>query len=199
MSSVLKGMVAELGHPSAPLRGIAYTQVRSNLEKGFLLLTIVQIIALAKLRDASPYKLVTPFLPEISCFVVEQMLSSPMLLSQFTELIGVSRETFLKHNARLTLPLLVRKVKTKEIDEVARASGVPTSMLIISVASDILSHLFLFPDDVAAKGIDFITATLKPHIKDYRFKTVVEMCLDQLLFSIISEMGDPAVEVSENG
>jgi hypothetical protein len=123
------------------------------------------------------------------------MLSTPMLLSQFTELIGVSRETFLKQNARLALPFLVRDVKTREIDEVAKASGVQTAMLLISASSDILTHLFLLPEEAASRGIDYLGAALKPHIKDYRFKTIIEMCMDQLLFSIVSEMGDPALEV----
>jgi serine/threonine-protein kinase ATR len=199
MRRILKGMVTELGHQNAPLRGLAYTQVRGSFAIKIFCFDphVVQLIALAKSRDASPYKLVGPYLPEISAFVVGHMLSAPMLLSQFTELIGVSRETFLKQNARLALPFLVRKGKTREIEEVAKASGVQTAMLLISASSDILTHLFLLPEEAAARGIDYLNTALKTQIKDYRFKTVIEMCMDPLLFSLVSEMGDPALEVRQ--
>lgn len=150
-----------------------------------------QIVNLARHQGKTPYKLLYPHFKEISVQLVDALLSSPSLLSDFVTLVSETKENFLTTNLHHIIPHLVL---TNRKDLIAALASMldrtPVSLVVAHIQSTLFRVLMRDADETE-RGISILlklTEANKKGIKPSDLVTIAETC--PLLFLLVVELGN---------
>ncbi|KAL5508165.1 hypothetical protein ACEPAH_5783 [Sanghuangporus vaninii] len=183
LGKVLFIIVTQLEQSSILLRGIAY----------------MQLLGLAKYHKKTPYLLFSPFLEQISTFVVSTMPLRPNAMLETCRFLSLSPSDFLSVTLPYTLPRLFGTCNSSALEHIHKELGKSVSTLFLNASADILAHVFLLknPDDTD-KALSFILSTLSEAANRAKIGlgNVVKSCIVPLLGKLVVKLGDEDREVA---
>ncbi|EPQ58953.1 hypothetical protein GLOTRDRAFT_70000 [Gloeophyllum trabeum ATCC 11539] len=177
LGHVLCCLVAQLGRQNPVLKGNAY----------------MALLTIARTRQKSAYSLVSPYLGDISPFVVSRMATEPALLVEFCRFISISPADFLSVNLHRILPPLFATCNGKVLELIGRELGKRPFTLYLNHSHDVVAHALLLEDDAGIQAaLDFIVNQLRQAAESTAIDVhnVVKSCLTPLLAEMIIVMGD---------
>ena len=143
----------------------------------------------------SALKLASPYFADISLYLVENMVSTPSIMTEAMDLFELARRDFFANNLEHILPTLVRKGNRVALQQVANTlrplpngEASPPGALIVDSAAKVMAPIFLQPlqEDVDI-GITNMMALLDGKIDFIRFAKTCEV---STLGMLVVELGD---------
>lgn len=170
----LARVVARLGHRNGFVKSSAKLQLSQT----------------ASHRGVKPYALVQPHFATLS----PVLLSSPSTLSAALEVFHQSRESLLRITREHTLPGIILRDQRALLQQVAQASRVQVAEMLCDppVASAILAHLYMQPDDLRNQGIKILMRECRGVV----LARLLEAVNVPLVYKLALELGDEDVEVT---
>ena len=137
------------------------------------------------------YKVCSSHLPQLSVFLVMNMLSSPHILTDAMSLLGFpDPKAFLHQTLRYTLPSLIAENRKDILQSISRMLGQFIQPLCLEYVEHILAHLYLRVGTERDKGIELFLEEFQGSKKKINLSSVIISCGPQLLASLVMAMGD---------
>ncbi|GAA5842453.1 hypothetical protein JCM9279_005388 [Rhodotorula babjevae] len=189
----LVGKLARSAEPQSLLECEALARVVARLghRNGFVKSSAkLQLSQTASYRGIKPYALVQPHFATLS----PVLLSSPSTLSAALEVFHQSRESLLRITREHTLPGIILRDQRTLLQQVADASRVQIAEMLCDppVASAILAHLYMQPDDLRNQGIKILMRECRGVV----LARLLEAVNVPLVYKLALELGDEDVEVT---
>ncbi|GAA5902167.1 hypothetical protein JCM6882_006719 [Rhodosporidiobolus microsporus] len=183
----LVGKLARMAEPQGLLECESLARLLSKLghRNAFLKSTAkLQLTQTASHRGIKPYALVQPHFAVLS----PVLLTSTATLSSALDCFHQSRESLLRITREHTLPGIILHDQRALLQQVALASGadVPQMLCDPPVASAIVAHLFMQPDDARRQGL----AVLTRETKGVLLPKLLESINIPLVFKLALELGN---------
>ncbi|KAI0271954.1 hypothetical protein BGY98DRAFT_1091035 [Russula aff. rugulosa BPL654] len=183
---VISCLISQLADPNPALKGIAY----------------MQLLSLAKFHGKTPYKLLDPYIDEISRYLIAQWPHQPGLLLETCRFVSQEPSEFISGTLVHTLPPLFANRNKVMIEKIAQNLGSTPSTLFLDFSKDVLTQVFLLPDQVQTdNALDFILQLMPtPSGGSINAQTLARSCIIELLgtfaFMLGSEDSKKVQEVS---
>ncbi|EJD01349.1 uncharacterized protein FOMMEDRAFT_111106 [Fomitiporia mediterranea MF3/22] len=185
LGKVLFVLVTQLDQNSILLRGSAY----------------LQLLGLSKFHKKTPYLLISPFMEQISTYVVSIMPQRPNALHETCQFLSQSPNDFLSMTLQYTLPPLFAASNSAALESIQGELGKSVSTLFLNTSPDILARGFLLKTSSETdKALSFILRTLSSAANNAKIglANVVKSCIVPLLGKLVIAMGDENLEEAEN-
>ncbi|KAI9513280.1 hypothetical protein F5148DRAFT_287683 [Russula earlei] len=168
-------LISRLADPNPALKGIAY----------------MQLLSLAKVHGKTPYKLLNPYVGDIARYLVAHWPHQPTLLLETCRLVSQEPSEFISGTLVHTLPLLFANRNKIVIEKIAQNLSSTPSALFLDFSKDILTQVFLLPDQVQTdKALDFILQLMPtPRGGSINAQTLARSCIIELLGTFVFMLG----------
>ncbi|GAA6058026.1 hypothetical protein JCM3770_003979 [Rhodotorula araucariae] len=189
----LVGKIARLAEPQSLLECEALARVVARLGhgNGYIKSTAkLQLAQTASHRGIKPYALVQPHFATLS----PVLLSSPSTLSAALEVFHQSRESLLRITREHTLPGIILRDQRTLLQQIADASRVQVAEMLCDppVASAILAHLYMQPDELRARGLKILMRECRGVV----LARLIEAVNVPLVYKLALELGDENIQVT---
>ncbi|BGP36884.1 hypothetical protein JCM10449v2_000786 [Rhodotorula kratochvilovae] len=187
------GKLARSAEPQSLLECEALARVVARLghRNGYIKSTAkLQLSQTASHRGIKPYALVQPHFATLS----PVLLSSPSTLSAALEVFHQSRESLLRITREHTLPGIILRDQRTLLQQVADASRVQVAEMLCDppVASAILAHLYMQPDEQRAHGLKILMRECRGVV----LARLIEAVNVPLVYKLALELGNENVQVT---
>jgi serine/threonine-protein kinase ATR len=146
-------------------------------------------MSLAKFYGKTPYKLLDPYIGDIARYLVAHWSHQPALLLETCRLVSQEPSEFISGTLVHTLPLLFANRNKIVIDKIAQNLGFSPSTLFLDFSKDILTQVFVLPDQVQTdKALEFILE-LMPTPSSINAQTLARSCFMELLGTFVFMLG----------
>ncbi|THH12376.1 hypothetical protein EW145_g35 [Phellinidium pouzarii] len=196
------GLIGKM--PDQDILGRALFCLFTQLDRNSILLkgvTYMQLLALAKHHKKTPYMLVSPYMQQISTFVVSIVPRRPDALLETCRFLSLSPKDLLSVTLPHTLPQLFATCDSAALDNIHKELGKSISGLFLNASADVLAHVFLLKKtEEIDKALHFILRTLSEAANNVNIglTNVIKSCIIPLLGKLIIAVGDPDSESSAN-
>jgi serine/threonine-protein kinase ATR len=148
-------------------------------------------LSLASFHGKTPYKLLDPFIGEIARFLIAHWPHQPGLLLETCRLISQDPSEFISGTLFHTLPLLFANRNKVVIEKIAQSLGFTPSTLFLDFSKDILTQVFLLPDQVQTdRALDFILQLMPtPSGGSINAQTLARSCIIELSGTFVFMLG----------
>jgi serine/threonine-protein kinase ATR len=146
---------------------------------------------LAKFHGKTPYKLLDPYISEIARYLIAQWLHQPGLLLETCRFVSQEPSEFISGTLVHTLPLLFANRNKVVIEKIAQNLGFTPSTLFLDFSKDVLTQVFLLPDQVqTVNALDFILQLMPtPSGGSINAQTLARSCIIELLGTFVFMLG----------
>lgn len=121
-----------------------------------------QLEAIAAYREIKTFVLVQPHFHSIAPLFISSEPSSAATLRAVVECFNQPRETILSLTRDHTLPLIVVKKQKSLLAQIAQASNMNVSHMLVLDASAVLEHLYMLPrPEDTRSGLEFFMKEIK--------------------------------------
>ncbi|KAI0254821.1 hypothetical protein BJV78DRAFT_1273863 [Lactifluus subvellereus] len=185
LSVAISCLISRLADPNPALKGIAY----------------MQLMSLARFYGRTPYKLLDPYIGEIARYLIAHWSHQPALLLETCRLVSQEPSEFISGTLVHTLPLLFADRNKVVIDKIAQNLGFSPSTLFLDFSKDILTQVFLLPDQAQTdKALEFILELMPtPSGGSINAQTLARSCIVELLGTFVFMLGSEVPKkVQEN-
>ncbi|KAI0638446.1 hypothetical protein C8Q77DRAFT_1046895 [Trametes polyzona] len=162
---------------------------------------VLQLHALVKHHQKSPYSLTAPYLSRISPYLVRRLRTHPEGMQEICHFLSVSQRDFVNLTLKHTLPQLFAESDLKGLEAVAQEMGKNIALLVLDNAQYILAHAFMLQGiGHTNKTLHFILNVLKAAATDASsldLSTIVGSCNVLLLTEIVVCLGDEDPDVAD--
>ncbi|KDQ64194.1 hypothetical protein JAAARDRAFT_117891 [Jaapia argillacea MUCL 33604] len=173
-------LISQLGRENPAIRGTAFMQLQ----------------ALSKHRNKSPYGLVATYMNHIAPFLITRMCTQPTLMSEACRLLSVTPTDFVTATLPRTLPHLFASGEMKVLEMVAKETNKKLSTLFLNYSHHILAYIFLLEGPGQTdKGLQFVVKALSDAADNSRLisiSSVVTSCILPLLSELVTVLGHEA-------
>jgi serine/threonine-protein kinase ATR len=146
-------------------------------------------MSLARFYGKTPYKLLDPYIGEISRHLINQWPHQPALLLETCRLVSQEPSEFITGTLVHTLPLLFATCDSGVIDKIAQSLGLSPSTLFLDFSKDILTQVFLLPEKAQTdSALEFILQIM-PTPSSINAQTLVRSCFVELLGTFVFMLG----------
>lgn len=121
-------------------------EFRSNL-------ALHEVRIVASTKRMTPWKLVEPFIPLISCDLIKKRTTNPGLLSTFCQCIRMDTVAFLSRTQEFTVPRFIQYFDDDHIGFLARSLRKTRTQLVLSNIDKVLAILLISEPEVSPKKI----------------------------------------------
>ncbi|KAI0832693.1 hypothetical protein BC628DRAFT_1309839 [Trametes gibbosa] len=160
---------------------------------------VLQLHALVKHHQKSPYSLTSPYLSRIAPYLVRRLKTNPGGIEEFCHFLSVSPHDFVNLTLKYTLPPLFANGDLKELDTVAAEMGTNVARLVLDNTHPILAHAFMLQGvGQTNKTLQFILNVLKDAAnqpESLNVATIVISCNVALLTELVECLGDEDPDV----
>ncbi|KAH9999987.1 hypothetical protein BJV77DRAFT_1114938 [Russula vinacea] len=172
---VISCLISRLADPNPALKGIAY----------------MQLLSLAGFHGKTPYKLLDPYIGEIARYLIGHWPHQPGLLLETCRLVSQEPSEFISGTLAHTLPLLFANRSKVVIEKIAHNLGFTPSTLFLDFSKDVLTQVFLLPDQAQTdQALDFILQLMPtPSGGSINAQTLVRSCIIELLGTFVFMLG----------
>jgi serine/threonine-protein kinase ATR len=149
------------------------------------------LLSLAKFHGKTPYKLLDPYIGEIARYLIAHWPHQPALLLETCRLVSLEPSEFISGTLIHTLPLLFANRNKVVIEKIAQNLGVTPSTLFLDFSKDILTQVFLLPDQLQTdNALDFILQVMPtPSGGSINAQTLARSCIIELLGTFVFILG----------
>ena len=149
------------------------------------------MLSLARFYGKTPYKLLDPYIGEIARYLIAHWPHQPALLLETCRLVSQEPTEFISGTLPHTLPLLFANRNKVVIEKIAQNLGFTPSTLFLDFSKDILTQVFLLPDQVQTDGaLDFILQLMPtPSGGSINAQTLARSCITELLGTFVFMLG----------
>ncbi|KAI9332338.1 hypothetical protein BDR26DRAFT_645605 [Obelidium mucronatum] len=168
---ILYCLIDELGDTNVIFKSIAFEQIK----------------CIAKIRGKAPYDLISPYLQEISVYLIDR-LKIPGLFKEFSKVLGLSPKAFIERTISHTLPHLITLEKTDLIHELADVLNIKIGVLCVNQMSHVLKSIFM--TSKTADVIRYVIKIAQLEIKDISLRGLILSCALELVTNLVIELGD---------
>ena len=139
----------------------------------------------------TPYKLLEPYFGDIARYLIGHWPHQPGLLLETCRLVSQEPSEFISATLVHTLPLLFANRNKVVIEKIAQNLGSTPSTLFLDFSKDVLTQVFLLPDQVQTdKALDFILQLMPtPSGGSINAQTLVRSCIIELLGTFVFMLG----------
>jgi len=163
---------------------------------------MLQLLSLARFHGKTPYKLLNPYIGDIARYLVAHWPHQPALLLETCRLVSQDPSEFISGTLVHTLPLLFANCNKVVIEKVSQSLGSSPSALFLDFSKDILTQVFLLPDQAQTdKALDFILLLMPtPSGGSINAQTLARSCIIELLGTFVFMLGsEESKKVQEVG
>lgn len=148
-------------------------------------------MSLARFYGKTPYKLLDPYIGEIARYLIAHWSHQPALLLETCRLVSQEPSEFISGTLVYTLPLLFANRNKVVIDKIAQNLGFSPSTLFLDFSKDILTQVFLLPDQAQTdKALEFILELMPtPSGGSINAQTLARSCIVELLGTFVFMLG----------
>ena len=148
-------------------------------------------MSLAKFYGKTPYKLLYPYIDEIARFLINHWAHQPALLFETCRLVSQEPSQFISGTLIHTLPPLFANCNSTVIDKIGQSLGLSPSTLFLDFSKDILTQVFLLPDQTQTdNALEFILQIMPtPSGGSINAQTLVRSCFVELLGTFVFMLG----------
>ena len=188
-------------------------EFRSNL-------ALHEVRIVASTKNMTPWKLVEPFIPLISCDLIKKRTTNPGLLSTFCQCIRMDTAAFLSRTQEFTVPRFIQYFDDDHIGFLARSLKKTRTQLVLANIDKILALLLISEPEISPKkvmnilgiyvqkykGIDLQTTICNVNILNLIWEllclynctdTVLDRLRPAILYVCIARHGEPTSEISK--
>ncbi|KAF8165694.1 hypothetical protein B0H34DRAFT_690087 [Crassisporium funariophilum] len=185
LGQVLCLLIAQLGRQNPVVKGLA----------------CMQILAVTKHHNKTPYSLVLPFMDQIAPFIITRLSTHPDLIGEACRLMSIAPADFIAITLPRTLPQLFASCDQRVLEIIAKESSLKASSLLLKHSHGILAHIFLLPNQASTtKALNFVIKILTDATNSsIDVQSVVKSCVVPLLAELVVVMGDDSMEVAQQG
>ncbi|KAI0375920.1 hypothetical protein BV20DRAFT_933352 [Pilatotrama ljubarskyi] len=162
---------------------------------------ILQLHALVKHHDKSPYSLTAPYLHRIAPFLVHRLRTHPDGVQEFCHFLSVSQRDFINITLKHTLPQLFAESDLKGLEAVAAEMNTNVAMLVLDHGHHILAHAFMLQGiGQTNKTLQFILNVLKAAATEgstLQITNIIGSCTVLLLTEIVICLGDEDPDIAD--
>ncbi|KAI9000757.1 hypothetical protein BD414DRAFT_405932 [Trametes punicea] len=160
---------------------------------------VLQLHALVKHHNKSPYSLTAPYMNRIAPYLVDRFRTHPEGVQEICRFLSVSQYDFINLTLKYTLPQLFAASDLKGLEAVSGEMNSSIALLVLDHAHHILAHAFMLQGiGQTHKTLQFILSTLKAAAIDgaaLQITTLVGSCIVMLLTEIVICLGDEDLDV----
>ncbi|KAI0353102.1 hypothetical protein OH77DRAFT_1497585 [Trametes cingulata] len=160
---------------------------------------IMQLHALVKHHDKSPYSLTAPYLHRIAPYLVHRLKTHPDGVQEFCHFLSVAQRDFIQITLKHTLPQLFAESDLKGLEAVAAEMNTNVAMLVLDYGHHILAHAFMLQGiGQTNKTLQFILNVLKAAATEgstLQITSIIGSCTVLLLTEIVICLGDEDPDV----
>ncbi len=151
----------------------------------------LQLLSLARFHGKSPYKLLDPHIGEIARYLIAHWPQQPGLLLETCRLVSQEPSEFISGTLVHTLPLLFANRNKVVIEKIAQNLGLTPSTLFLDFSKDVLTQVFLLPDQIQTESaLDFILQLMPtPSGGSINAQTLARSCIVELLGTFVFMLG----------
>jgi serine/threonine-protein kinase ATR len=148
-------------------------------------------LSLASFHGTTPYKLLDPYIGDIARYLIAYWPHQPALLLETCRFISQEPSEFISTTRSHTLPLLFANRNRVIIEKIAQNLGFTPSNLFLDFSKDILTQVFLLPDQVQTdRALDFILQLMPtPSGGSINAQTLARSCIIELLGTFVFMLG----------
>jgi serine/threonine-protein kinase ATR len=148
-------------------------------------------LSLARFYGKTPYKLLDPYIGEIARYLIGYWPHQPALLLETCRLVSQEPSEFISGTLLHTLPSLFANRDKVVIEKIAQNLGFTPSALFLDFSKDILTQVFLLPDQVQTeRALDFILRLMPtPSGGSINAQTLARSCIIELLGTFVFMLG----------
>ena len=149
------------------------------------------MLSLAGFYGKTPYKLLEPHFGDIARYLVGHWPHQPGLLLETCRLVSQEPSEFILATLVHTLPLLFANRNKVVIEKIAQNLGFTPSTLFLDFSKDVLTQVFLLPDQVQTdNALEFILQLMPtPSGGSINAQTLVRSCIIELLGTFVFMLG----------
>lgn len=148
-------------------------------------------MSLARFHGKTPYKLLSPYIGEIARYLIAHWPHQPVLLLETCRLVSQEPSEFISGTLVHTLPSLFANRNKVVIEKIALNLGFTPSTLFLDFSKDILTQVFLLPDQLQTdKALEFILQLMPtPSGGSINAQTLARSCIIELLGTFVFMLG----------
>ncbi|KAH8096675.1 hypothetical protein BXZ70DRAFT_1032531, partial [Cristinia sonorae] len=168
-------LISYIGHANPIIRGGAY----------------MQLTALAKHHNKSPYSFLSPHMSQIAPKLVSRYTTQPTVLVEVCRFLAVQTSAFMNVTQSYTLPHLFADRDVRTLEAMGEELGTKPHSMFLTYAPVILAHAFLLPPGQTNSVLTFIVGVLQEASgsSTIDMPSVVRSCVMNLLAELVIVMG----------